>query len=377
LRDERVKLERSLAEARELEATYRAEAEARRREAEALAASYDLLERVIECARSMWRLRDLSSCKHVEAVDFNKGFYYVNLGGLKVKIHYGESVQDAIVRLYREAGELEAKARRAGKAVEEALARLAELELKAKARSIALRAKARRVAWFERFRWTITSNGFLAIGGRDASQNESLVRRYLEDRDVFLHADIQGGSTVVLKTGGREPQVEDLEDAAVLAACYSKAWKAGFGSVDVYWVYGSQVSKSAPAGEYLRTGAFMVYGERNYIRNVKLQLALGVTLDNEGNPLVFVGSERVAKRVSIAYVILAPGDRSLDEATLVKEELVRVVDEESKPLVMAVEVDHIKDVIPGRFRILKVSRGEQSTSTAYLPLYYGDVLRGV
>jgi predicted ribosome quality control (RQC) complex YloA/Tae2 family protein len=377
LRDERVKLERSLAEARELEATYRAEAEARRREAEALAANYDLLERVVECARSMWRLRDLSSCKYVEEVDFNKGFYYVNLGGLKVKIHYGESVQDAIVRLYREAGELEAKARRAGKAVEEALARLAELELKAKARSIALRAKARRVAWFERFRWTITSNGFLAIGGRDASQNESLVRRYLEDRDVFLHADIQGGSAVVLKTGGSEPQVEDLEDAAVLAACYSKAWKAGFGSVDVYWVYGSQVSKSAPAGEYLRTGAFMVYGERNYIRNVKLQLALGVTLDNEGNPLVFVGSERVVRRVSIAYVILAPGDRGLDEAIHVKEELVRVVDEESKPLVMAVEVDHIENMIPGRFRILKVSRGEQSTSTAYLPLYYGDILRGV
>jgi predicted ribosome quality control (RQC) complex YloA/Tae2 family protein len=358
LRDEIAKLEKSLGEAEDLEVRYRAEAGARRLEAEILARNYGVVESLIECVRKSWRLRDVSRCGSVVEVDFNKGLYYVDIEGVRVRLNYGEGVQDAIVRLYREAGELEGKARRAREAVVEALGRLSELELKAKARVVTLRARARRIAWFERFRWTLTSNGFLVIGGRDASQNESLVRRYLDERDLFLHADIQGGSAVIVKTQGREPSREDVEDAAIIAACYSRAWKAGLASVDVYWVYGNQVSKSAPAGEYLRTGAFMIYGERNYIRGVRLMLALGLALDNEGNPLAFVGSERVVRRASIAYTILAPGDSRLDEARLVKDELVKTLDSESKPLAMALDVEQIKTLIPGKFRILKVEIGE-------------------
>ena len=358
LRDEIAKLEKSLGEAEDLEARYRAEAGARRLEAEILARNYGVVESLIECVRKSWRLRDVSRCGSVVEVDFNKGLYYVDIEGVRVRLNYGEGVQDAIVRLYREAGELEGKARRAREAVVEALGRLSELELKAKARVVTLRARARRIAWFERFRWTLTSNGFLVIGGRDASQNESLVRRYLDERDLFLHADIQGGSAVIVKTQGREPSREDVEDAAIIAACYSRAWKAGLASVDVYWVYGNQVSKSAPAGEYLRTGAFMIYGERNYIRGVRLLLALGLALDNEGNPLAFVGSERVVRRASIAYTILAPGDSRLDEARLVKDELVKTLDSESKPLAMALDVEQVKTLMPGKFRILKVEIGE-------------------
>jgi len=358
VREEISKLERSLRDAEELESRYRAEATARRLEAEVLARNYEAVDSIVECVRRSWRLRGASRCSNVVEVEYGSGVYYVDLEGVRVKLNYGEGVQDAIVRLYREAGELEGKARRAREAVVEALGRLSELELKAKARAIALKARTRRTHWFERFRWTVTSNGFLVVGGRDASQNESLVRRYLEDRDIFLHADIQGGSAVIVKTQGREPSGGDVEDAAVIAACYSRAWKAGLASIDVYWVYGSQVSKSAPPGEYLRTGAFMVYGERNYIRGVKLALALGLTLDSEGNPVAFVGSERVVERVSIAYATLIPGDNRLDEAELVKEELVKTLDSGSKPLAMALEVEQIKALIPGRFRILRVKPGE-------------------
>lgn len=358
IEEERVKLERSLAEARELESRYRLEAEARRAEAEIIARNYGLLESIVDCVRGRWRLRDLSPCRGVVGVDFSSGVYEIEVEGVRVKLNYREDIQEAIVRLYREAGELEGKARRAGEAVREALSKLAELELKVKARLVAEKAKARRVAWFERFRWTITSSGLLAIGGRDASQNESLVRRYLEDNDVFLHADIQGASAVVLKTRGLEPKVEDVEDAAVIAACYSKAWKIGLGSIDVYWVRGDQVSKSAPPGEYLRTGSFMIYGERRYMRGVRLQLALGLVLNGDGNPLLMVGSERVVRRASLAYVIVSPGDMSVDDSSLVKEALVKVLEDDDKPLAMALNMDQIKPLLPGKFRIMRVDRGE-------------------
>lgn len=68
-------------------------------------------------------------------------------------------------------------------------------------------AKARPMArprrWFEKFRWFHTSEGLLAIGGRDAGTNSLLVRRHLAAEDLVFHAEIPGSPFFVLKGGGR------------------------------------------------------------------------------------------------------------------------------------------------------------------------------
>ena len=38
----------------------------------------------------------------------------------------------------------------------------------------------RKAFWFEKFYWFITSENFLVISGRDAQQNEVLVKKYLK-----------------------------------------------------------------------------------------------------------------------------------------------------------------------------------------------------
>ena len=43
---------------------------------------------------------------------------------------------------------------------------------------------ARRKHWFEKFHWFITSDDYLVLGGRDAQQNEQLVKRYLRPGDA-------------------------------------------------------------------------------------------------------------------------------------------------------------------------------------------------
>ena len=42
-----------------------------------------------------------------------------------------------------------------------------------------LRQVLRKPHWFEKFNWFITSENLLVISGRDAQQNEILVKRYL------------------------------------------------------------------------------------------------------------------------------------------------------------------------------------------------------
>jgi predicted ribosome quality control (RQC) complex YloA/Tae2 family protein len=80
----------------------------------------------------------------------------------------------------------------------------------------------RRREWFERYHWIITSEGLLAIGGMDADQNERIVKKYLRDDYMFLHADIHGGLAVILFTD-REYTFRSIEEAARIAACYSRA----------------------------------------------------------------------------------------------------------------------------------------------------------
>lgn len=57
----------------------------------------------------------------------------------------------------------------------------------------------RKSYWFEKFHWFITTENYLVVGGRDMQQNEQLVKRYLKPGDAYLHADIHGAASCILK----------------------------------------------------------------------------------------------------------------------------------------------------------------------------------
>jgi predicted ribosome quality control (RQC) complex YloA/Tae2 family protein len=115
----------------------------------------------------------------------------------------------------------------------------------------------RKQMWFEKFTWFISSDGYLVLGGRDAQQNEMLYKRYLRKGDVYVHADLHGASSVIIKNNPKTPDApippSTLAQAGNLSVCCSSAWdsKAGMGA---WWVDADQVSKTAPAGEYLPVG---------------------------------------------------------------------------------------------------------------------------
>jgi hypothetical protein len=43
-----------------------------------------------------------------------------------------------------------------------------------------------------------------------------------------------------------------------------------------YWVHADQVSKTAPTGEYLVTGSFMIRGKKNYLPPNPLIMGFGI-----------------------------------------------------------------------------------------------------
>jgi len=175
----------------------------------------------------------------------------------------------------------------------------------------------RKQEWYERFRWFYTSEGKLAIGGRDAQSNTLLVKRHLEDADVIYHADLFGSPFFVLKEGRRQSEVESLELAQATVS-FSSGWKTGLGAADAYWVLKDQVSGAAVSGEYLAKGSFVIKGKKNVLRHAMLQLAVG--LDASGR--VVAGPESAVAKASPRYLVLIPHrEKSSDTAKKVLKEL--------------------------------------------------------
>lgn len=54
---------------------------------------------------------------------------------------------------------------------------------------------------------------------------------------------------------------------------YSVAWEAKV-VTSAWWVNAQQVSKTAPTGEYLTTGSFMIRGKKNYLPPCHLVMGL-------------------------------------------------------------------------------------------------------
>ncbi|MFH4974566.1 hypothetical protein AB6A40_001275 [Gnathostoma spinigerum] len=137
--------------------------------------------------------------------------------------------------------------------------------------------KSRKQMWFEKFFWFVSSENYLVIGGRDAQQNELIVKRYLRANDLYVHADVRGASSVVIrnKAGGGEIPPKTLNEAATMAVCYSSAWEAKI-VASAWWVYQKQVSRTAPTGEYLTPGSFMIRGKKNYLPASQLQMGFGI-----------------------------------------------------------------------------------------------------
>lgn len=152
--------------------------------------------------------------------------------------------------------------------------------------------KARKVFWFEKFLWFISSENYLVLAGRDSQQNELLVKRHLRQGDVYVHADMHGAASVVIKNpSGREPPPKSLHEAGIMALCYSRAWDEKV-VTSAWWVWGSQVSKTAPSGEYLTTGSFMVRGKKNFLPPSHLVYGFGFLFRLEDDSIPRHAGER-------------------------------------------------------------------------------------
>ena len=242
-------------------------------------------------------------------IEQNASDYFDNAKKAKKKT---EGIKKALEKFEKERAEIISKKHEAVSKEENKIEQKKEKEKKTKLKK-----------WYEKFRWFISSEGFLCIGGRDATTNEIIVKKHTDKDDIVFHTEAPGSPFFVIKTEGKPVGEATLKEAAQATAAYSRAWKMGLASALVYWIKPEQVTKEPQSGEYLPKGSFMIQGKRNYSEPT-LQIAVGVLPDERvmGGPV-----EAVKKNCGKMTVLVQGEKKKSDIAKKIKKEINGDLDE--------------------------------------------------
>lgn len=208
--------------------------------------------------------------------------------------------------------------------------------------------------WYDKFRHTKTTSGKLVVLGKDAGTNEILIKKHLEETDIVFHTSAPGSPFALVKEaldnqGNLLLSKSELEEAGQVVCAFSSQWKRGFGTADCFWVYPSQVTKKSVSGEFISRGSFMIYGKKNELKNIVLQLALGVRVETIETPegevkfeTLFSGSLNAVKvYCKNRYVKLEPGN---DNYKKLGKEIKKK---------LKTSIEYLPTVIPNNSKILK------------------------
>jgi predicted ribosome quality control (RQC) complex YloA/Tae2 family protein len=284
------------------------------------------------------------------------GIFLINVNGEKIKVDPHSSIQTIASILFNESK----KQMRATDTINlEKKKTEKSLELVKKQASIAqdsiVFAVQKKKEWFERYRWFITSDGHLAIGGRDSSSNSAVIRKHLNKNDMVFHAEIVGSPFFLLRES-TEHDLSSVKEVSQATVCFSRAWRAGVYGLNAYWIKPDQVKTAAPSGQFIAKGSFVIEGSRNFVQVATLQLSIGL-YEKDESYLLMCGPPSAIKKHCIYFVTIEPSGVDMTEmAKKVKLEFMKF--KEKEEIVKAISMDDFIRMLPaGDSHIVEAGHG--------------------
>ncbi len=286
-----------------------------------------------------------------------KGILFVEVSGEKIQINPDSTIQAIASTLFNES-------KRQLKAIEsiESEKKKTEKNLESfrKQASVAkdsiVYTVQKKREWYERYRWFFTSDGHLAIGGRDTSSNSSVIRKHLEKDDKVFHAEIVGSPFFILKNYSAST-VTSITETAQATVCFSRAWREGLYGLNSYWVNPDQIKTAAPSGQFIAKGSFIVDGQRNFVKVTNMRLCIGL-FEKDGSCSLMCGPPDPVKKNCTYYVMIEPSGVEMTEvAKKIKFEFLKFKEKEG--MVKAISIDDFIRVLPaGESHIVESGTGE-------------------
>ncbi|HJS68616.1 MAG TPA: ribosome rescue protein RqcH [Nitrososphaera sp.] len=298
-----------------------------------------------------------------------KGIKYVEVAGEQVEMQ--DKLAKVSSMLFARAKEME----RGNASIEEARTKILAQIAKLRSQTAAIHKKnvvkeQASKEWYERYRWFVTTDGLLAIGGRDASSNSALIRKYLTEHDIVFHAEVHGSPFFIVKNAAAPAQEGRIDPSLLQVAkatvSFSRAWKDGLSSADAYWVTPGQIKKGAPTGQFLPKGSFVIEGKRSYLKGVEIRLAIGIVQLDNRETLVCGPEEAIKSRAMFYSVLLQGGMDPMTAAKKAKSEFVKIAGEgEVAETIKRISLDDFVRALPtGQSRISFTARGQHQPAPA-------------
>jgi predicted ribosome quality control (RQC) complex YloA/Tae2 family protein len=328
------RLGRIQAQRRDALGKWRAAEKLSKERADAIYRKFDTVEALLE---------KFSSRKEAgfEPIEKREGLHItVKLDGVDVPLDLKKTAQENAAFYYEQAK----KARRKIAGIEASMGK--PVEAKQERPQLLEGAEAPSVhRWHEKFKWFLSSDGILVVAGKNAEQNEILLKSHALPDEWCFHADIRGAAFTVIKSGSQEPSEQTRKEAAEFAAANSKAWTRGLGSVHVFSVQRKGLSKTPPTGMHLEKGSFMVSGQRVWYRSIPLRMAVAASPEGK----VLSGPESAVKKQGY-LVMLVPGRRKASDLSRdMKSELLKQAKPKDLELLQKLPLDELAKHVPFGF----------------------------
>ena len=273
----------------------------------------------------------------IQDIDFEQRVVTVVLDECTAKVSLDESARAASSSLWSLAKKARlkvTKTQEASVSVIKAAEKQADNKLKARAwqqDSSRLKKQKSVQAWFQRFAWFVSSEGFLVVAPRDKGQCEQVVfGGVLRDTDALVLCEQNGPPTVVRARNGVLSPLA-LHEAGCFAACRSDAWQRR-DRAPAYWVPGFSVRKvgssnSSQVLDVLGDVAISSGTKKTYLPPTQLELTFALLFKLSDDSLEAHAQDRPGRVPDEELLRLTPSE----EATESEEEVAPVVVEDALP----------------------------------------------
>ncbi|WP_449463237.1 ribosome rescue protein RqcH [Tardisphaera miroshnichenkoae] len=274
------------------------------------------------------------------------GGYVIFEEAPNIPLAINKKIWDQIAELHAQQEEEERKEESAMEKIKELETKLSGKKQESEIREMEASMRvARKREWYERYRWFMTSDNLLVIGGKDADQNISIIRNVMKDGLWALHADVHGSPLAIIYEDAERVPETSINEAAQFVASYSKAWAEGLLSIKVSVFKSEQVSLSPPSGTFLSKGSFMIYGKKREI-DAELVLSIGVEMGDTWFRVISGPPKAVEKR-ALAYVTIRPGDVQREKLVeAVRKRLAFKLRKLGSPLAYMIKDSDVEPLLP-------------------------------
>jgi hypothetical protein len=125
---------------------------------------------------------------------------------------------------------------------------------------------------YKKYKWFYTSSDKLVVGGKNAKQNDELLKKVQKMKGNFyiMHTSHPGSPFSAIISDPKTVKKTDLEECAIFTGAFSRAWKKGMKKTKIHIFRKNQISKE----KNMKEGMWGVSGN---IKKMTVELKLALT----------------------------------------------------------------------------------------------------